>query len=381
MLSQTFHIPDTFYTFIPNPTPDVWDSRAVSLPLLMRAFKEHFAEDLPSRPRNRSVVTQLNQHLDKIIGYLDDQDLIDSNSTNTLQRYKALHEAIDSADEILTGKSKANQAEATDVSTNRPVPRGVQPGLGPETDPQKKRRIMVQDVLRTHIQEVLRVLNERDTPGGETSLQVPRTDTRRPQSRGRRSHSRSPNPDSGPTFLEMDEASPDERQHRMMDVYFQRIRRAAVPRADESAQRRESIIRNVASRRGSEASLLSASVPLNIPFPPLEEVPSAHENEDTDQPPLSPTAVSPTDTTERISDSTTTSPRDGRARSVRFPLTVHTTVHTITSLAEEDVHYDDIWCTLVFRMICWLMLHNFSKPDKQISRSELLGSRMPVYIT
>jgi hypothetical protein len=50
------------------------------------------------------------------------------------------------------------------------------------------------------------------------------------------------------------------------------------------------------------------------------------------------------------------------------------------SLAYETVHHDDIWCTLVFRMICWLMLHDFNKLDVQVPKSELLGSRMPVYV-
>ena len=48
--------------------------------------------------------------------------------------------------------------------------------------------------------------------------------------------------------------------------------------------------------------------------------------------------------------------------------------------AEQNVTHDDIWCTLVFRMICWLMLHNFNKLDVQVPKSELLGSRMPVYV-
>jgi hypothetical protein len=39
-----------------------------------------------------------------------------------------------------------------------------------------------------------------------------------------------------------------------------------------------------------------------------------------------------------------------------------------------------IWCTLVFRMICWLLLHDFDKEDVQKPKSELLGSRLPVYI-
>jgi len=50
------------------------------------------------------------------------------------------------------------------------------------------------------------------------------------------------------------------------------------------------------------------------------------------------------------------------------------------SLANQPVSHDDVWCTLVFRMICWLMLHDFNKQDVQVSKSELLGSRMPVYI-
>jgi len=39
-----------------------------------------------------------------------------------------------------------------------------------------------------------------------------------------------------------------------------------------------------------------------------------------------------------------------------------------------------IWCTLVLRMLCWLRLHHFDQDDLQLSKSELLGSRMPVYI-
>ncbi|KAK4146952.1 uncharacterized protein C8A04DRAFT_9406 [Dichotomopilus funicola] len=39
-----------------------------------------------------------------------------------------------------------------------------------------------------------------------------------------------------------------------------------------------------------------------------------------------------------------------------------------------------IWCTLVLRMMCWLLLHDFDKKDVQIPKSELFGSRLPVYI-
>lgn len=46
----------------------------------------------------------------------------------------------------------------------------------------------------------------------------------------------------------------------------------------------------------------------------------------------------------------------------------------------ENVSCEDIWCTLVFRSICWLMLHDFHADDVQIPKSDLFGSRLPVYI-
>lgn len=41
---------------------------------------------------------------------------------------------------------------------------------------------------------------------------------------------------------------------------------------------------------------------------------------------------------------------------------------------------NSIWSMLILRMLCWLMLHDFSKKDVQIPKSELLGCRLPVYI-
>ncbi|KAI0874733.1 hypothetical protein GGS24DRAFT_516334 [Hypoxylon argillaceum] len=39
-----------------------------------------------------------------------------------------------------------------------------------------------------------------------------------------------------------------------------------------------------------------------------------------------------------------------------------------------------IWCALVFRTICWLLLHDFDEQDVQLPKSEVQGSRLPVYI-
>lgn len=41
----------------------------------------------------------------------------------------------------------------------------------------------------------------------------------------------------------------------------------------------------------------------------------------------------------------------------------------------------ELWYTLVLRMICWLMLHDFHRDDVQIPKGDLYGSDMRVYIS
>lgn len=413
MLSQTFHIPDTFYTNIPNPTPDSWDSRTVSMPMMLRAFKENIESTLPGRPRNDAVVAKLNHHLDEIIKHLDDNDGSGANNRKTLYRFRALHDAIATADEILTGNKKPSSASTSTTATTatetvsqpnggapqpsantetptrpplrNPGTNGRIPGLDDEADHQRNRRIMVQDVLRAHIQEVLRILNDRDGRPSDQRFLTVEYGGGRPQSRGRnRSPSQSSHQDISTNLEDMDEASPDERQHRLIELYFQRVRRIAVPRAaKESAHRRQSVIARpaAASRRGSVGSQMSTvteAAPLS-PVHPLREVANAGDddeagNTDRERAQLRAAAAGlSTADTENAIDSAAASPRDGQGPVVTFALFEH-------SVAQQLVTHDDIWCTLVFRMICWLMLHDFSKSDQQISRSELLGSRMPVYI-
>lgn len=40
-----------------------------------------------------------------------------------------------------------------------------------------------------------------------------------------------------------------------------------------------------------------------------------------------------------------------------------------------------IWISLIFRMLCWLLLHDFDKADAKIVPSDLQGSRMPIFIS
>ncbi|TVY48257.1 hypothetical protein LOCC1_G001276 [Lachnellula occidentalis] len=47
---------------------------------------------------------------------------------------------------------------------------------------------------------------------------------------------------------------------------------------------------------------------------------------------------------------------------------------------EEREQRNTVWISLIFRMLCWLLLHDFDKSDNKIVPSDLKGSRMPVYI-
>ena len=49
-----------------------------------------------------------------------------------------------------------------------------------------------------------------------------------------------------------------------------------------------------------------------------------------------------------------------------------------TEISSEEKN--DIWITLIFRMLCWLLIHDWDKKDVCRVPSDLKGSRMPVFI-
>jgi hypothetical protein len=46
----------------------------------------------------------------------------------------------------------------------------------------------------------------------------------------------------------------------------------------------------------------------------------------------------------------------------------------------EKEQRNSIWLALMFRMLCWLMLHDFDSTDTNLVDSDLKGNRMPIYI-
>ncbi|KAI6783625.1 uncharacterized protein J7T54_005654 [Emericellopsis cladophorae] len=288
MLSQNFHIENTFFTHLPNPTPDRWDARSIDLGKALRTFKGLCLQEPNDAGRTQVVVERLSDHISAILRHQGDDSIA------TLLRFRALHVALDDADELLTGRSKqSRRSETQDISLLRsstqrtgsssllglrrrfnafvaspgPSPDSIPlrttqedepPGLSLETPRQQRRRKTVQTVLRFHLQEVIRQLNLGDD----------------------RSRSMSPVPCASTTMDDVDVAGPDERQEKLMQLYYDQVRRV--------------VVRKAAKADAEDAGLE----------------------------------------------------------------------------ADQNVTHDDIWCTLVFRMICWLMLHDFNKLDVQVPKTE-----------
>ncbi|UPK96698.1 hypothetical protein LCI18_007633 [Fusarium solani-melongenae] len=360
MLSRTFHIKDTMYTHIPNPTPDRWDKRSVSLIKVMEAYRDLVPDGLPVVHRNMNLIERIRKHTENILELHNDQDL-----RKKMCLLKALHEAIDDCDRVLTAKE-------TDAMT--PPPELQLGKAGHETEVQTARREIVQDVLRSHIQEVLRLLNGDDR-SDNSSLHADWS----PLVQGSRRDGQQPRVTPN-GFEDMHEASPDERQHMFMEVYFYVIRPNVISRATRSTDhRRTSLVAPPAGappgygfRRQGTGQTLASSIR------GAERGPS----------PTRP--VAPPQTVDEAPPPLTTSIPNGRSSLAERPrsaagdsvaLTEDHEKQSLLPLSIQEVSHDDVWCTLMFRMICWLMLHDFNKLDVQVSKGELLGSRMPVYIS
>jgi hypothetical protein len=348
MLGRTLHIEHSSFTYIPNPTSDRWDKRAVSLVKVLESYQYLFENPLASDHRNPLIVNLIKSRITEILANVDEKQPL-----QRLLLLKALHETLDDTDEILTAKTKYARDCYVNGNVRPPPPRPRDSELtieGTETHRQEERRGIVQDVLRAHIQEVVRQLDRDDRASENQNLQVPEAGSPSPGTSRYQDENRHPRPPQ-PRFEDMDEASPDERPQKFMEVYFEVIRRRVVNHAVNSTGRRTSLAGAPPGygfrRAGTGRTQASASIR------PDEAVPAA--------PPIRSEAAA----VDSDDENDLTLSEESRG----------------IPIADQTVSHDDVWCTLVLRMICWLMLHDINKQDVQLSKSELLGSRMPVYIS
>lgn len=365
MLSRTFHIDNSVFTYLPNPTPDRWDKRAVSLVEILNAYQALSWVALSLEEKDTPIMKRIWRHTRDIIKYKD------GTNRERLCFLKALHHALDDCDEVLTAKSNQSRQETPGRPSihRRDKTADKLPKESPETYRQKDRRQKVQDVLRSHIQAILEFLNPREEHFSDTqSLQT----------------SRPPSPTTVPPRVpivprppppqleDLDAASPDDKQHTLMEVYFDVIRVKVVERANRSKNRRESVRESV-----HVASPTTLGAPPGFGFR-RSGTGRTHASSIRERDPET-TFVPAMPTTPQENGNTNGKDKDQDVSPTKSELPPLPEI-SLASLANDDVSHNDIWCTLVFRMICWLMLHDFDKLDVQVNKSELLGSRMPVYI-
>ncbi|KXX75044.1 hypothetical protein MMYC01_207760 [Madurella mycetomatis] len=203
-------------------------------------------------------------------------------------------------------------------------------------------RDLVRMVVREHFQEVLKLINEE----GDFAIKDDRSTVKQ-----RAEH-----------FGELTAASPELRQEAFMELYFYKVLGQVRERAVTSYERRltSQYAPSVHSREPSVESISEVKAmsgphtPSQSPSRPISPSPPQLKSHETSQSvPL--LHIQPPD---RVS----------------HPLLAMDATTSLESQASS------IWCTLVLRMLCWLLLHDFNKKDVQIPKSELLGSRLPVYI-
>lgn len=342
MLSRTYHIPDSSFTFIPNPTIDRWDKRSLRLFELLEAFHHAINGEQSQGKLQSLIVKYINKKLQEILQHYPHRK---DGGHRRLHFLGLLHSAVDDADEILTGRPRSLDGKVEEYV--------------PGADDRKE---MVQLVLRAHLQEVLKLLNERD---------VPMTDTQAPQVTESTPDGVTTNPLI--RFDAMDDASPDERQIKFMEVYFQVVRPAVVDAVARSTARRASIASrrraSIISRRASSLTDFREPKPTNLLVEPMHRRPgSSRSAQASFNHPRNSLALG-SDTRSQIGEGSNNGSTNGDDDDLRMPL-----------MGVPPSH-EDLWCTLVFRMICWLTLHDIHRLDVQIGKSELWGSRMPVYIS
>lgn len=200
----------------------------------------------------------------------------------------------------------------------------------PEQSLNERMVTMTKLVVREHVQEVMKLLNDVSGTGIND-------DSRTAFKDGQRGHGDGTHITA---FEELNSAAPETRQAKLMEIYFTFVRRSVADNVPHTLRKRHTgaYVPSVASRSNLSLDTLNDDVKASIQRPEI------------------PRMLIP------------------KPESELQKLRQKSGIEADAQFAEE------IWCTIVFRMLCWLLLHDFHKKDVQISKSELFGSRLPVYI-
>lgn len=361
MVGVVFQIKQTAFTMLPNPTFLSWDRSAFSLPQLLVFFGEALNDiEGADRLQIKSIIKSIdcvqqaegenarqkraakmqtavdNKALTTFVGRVAGSDAI-TTGANTTGRPPSLTQMKRKAS---TSTSRMSTVEGTDVQRRKPTSQGGKaPPLPLYLDSLHSALEMcdnfltrkhifpcVSHVFCLHLQEVLKYLNSHESKdrgaSGLHSENIGRCDISSDSPSGLHSQKLGDTHADSDGYISLerlDSATSSERHHLLARLYVHFIRQRI----------------------------------MNTRLPPIEL--DLHDPQDDIDDPLH------TDTDESTSLS---------AILITKP----------SSYQPTDGDVSDIWCTLVFRMLCWLMLHDFHKKDIQVSKSDVFDSRLPVYI-
>ncbi|KAK4202308.1 Mod-A [Triangularia verruculosa] len=352
MLARPFHIKDRPFTYLPNPVAFPLNKQAFSPRRLLSEFRKRLNVEINTDQGPKySPPTEL-ANIDKLASDLH-EELPGRDGEYSPKSLNDLHKAIDEVDDSILNKTSKD---------------------------------VVLDVLRRHVQEVLLAINtsQKDIDWPEYSPTAAA-----PASSGRPLHFAMPSmpgtPAQQPLFppISTDEGTTGEisfddllktphekREAALIKHYFEDIRIRAVS-LDETNQHYD-----------QEAAQASKDIHYSEPgYDGLGLVG------------LQQTTTSQTMGTMTEDGTTETAPGTGTVHSSPKAPTVGMNSRRATGttpsraetwrkhgLTRTEVRRNTIWFALVFRMICWLLLHDFDKKDVQLPKSELMGSRLSVFI-
>ncbi|GKT44701.1 uncharacterized protein ColSpa_04882 [Colletotrichum spaethianum] len=302
MLGVVLQIPGTAFRMLPNPTIWHWDRKAFSLRTFLGDYVHAMSEASANEPRLKvnesscvgTIIKDASKIEDKFLELesRDGPEAVLRPTDNTEERIysndlvMALHSAIARCDEFLTHPSRIN---------------------------------LVQNVLRVHLQEILRILN--DTDGEYKAVMIATRD----KSRANKDH---------------------------LSDFVLPGASSSVPVNEESeeVQKEISLLQKLDSASSSERHSVLADIYLFSVRKRVIEVVCKHMLID-------------------------------KARRERGPRSIISTASGEPQRYDQEQQINDVWCMLVFRMICWLLLHDFHGKDIQVEKSDAFGSRLSVYIT
>ncbi|KAK0736339.1 hypothetical protein B0T21DRAFT_366745 [Apiosordaria backusii] len=362
MLARPFHIKDRPFTYLPNPVAFPLNKQAFSPRRLLSEFRKRLDAEINTEQGPKYKPPTELANIDKLASDLN-EELPGRDGEYSPRSLNDLHSAIDEVDDSILNKTSKD---------------------------------VVLDVLRRHVQEVLLAINtsQKDIDWAEYSPTAAA-----PATGGRPSHfagqSVPGTPAQPPLFppISTDEGATgdisfddllktphEKREAALIKHYFEDIRIRAVSLDEtnqhydqEAAQASKDIHYSEQGYEGGHGLGLVA----------LQQTTTAQTMGTMSEDGTTGTGTgtvhsSPRPPTFGMGSRRATGTFAAGGRLPPTPSRAETwRKHGLTN---TEVRRNTIWFALVFRMICWLLLHDFDKKDVQLPKSELMGSRLSVFI-